>query len=189
MNERSLPLLPLGVLVLLACLTFWLSRYVEEESMRKTQSQRNDPDIVIEKFTAQKLSPEGDVQYVIKADKMVHYPQDDSAVFDRVVFTSVAPNQPKMTLRAPRGQSFKGGDEIVMDGGVVINAAANGRSPEMKMTTAKLTVLPEQNIARSNDSVVIESVQGVMKAANFELNNATRELRMDRVKAVLKSGK
>jgi lipopolysaccharide export system protein LptC len=189
MNDRSLPILPLGVLLLLAGLTFWLSQYVTTEGARNADNKRHDPDVIIEKFSAQKLSPVGDVQYVVTANKMTHYPDDDSSILDEVIFTATTPGRPKLVMRAPRGRSINGGSEIVMEGGVVIDTEANGRSPAMQMRTPKLTLLPDQNIARSKDGVVVESVQGVMNAAAFELNNATQELRMDRFNARLKSGR
>jgi lipopolysaccharide export system protein LptC len=189
MNDRTIPLLPLGILLLLAGMTFWLSSYVENQGIEKANNKRNDPDVVIEKFSAQKLSPAGEVQYVVTADKMTHYPLDDSAVLEKIVFTATTPGRPKTVARAPRGISKNGGDEIVMEGGVMIDSAAAGRSPAMQLKTPKLTVLPEQNIARSTDGVAIESVQGVMNAASFELNNATQELKMTKFNARLKSGK
>ena len=189
MNDRSLPLLPMGILVLLAGLTFWLSRFVVGEGARMTDIKRHTPDIVIEQFTAQKLSPVGDVQYVVNAAKMTHFSDDDSSVLERIIFTATTPGQPTVTARAPRGRLIKGGDVVIMDGGVVVESDATGRSPAMQMKTPILTLLPEQNLIRSVDGVVIESVQGVMTAANFELNSATRELTLERVKATLQSGK
>jgi lipopolysaccharide export system protein LptC len=91
MNDRALPLLPLGILLLLAGMTFWLSSYVEHQGAEKAANKRNDPDVVIEKFSAQKLSPAGDVQYVVTADKMTHYPRDDSAVLEKIVFAATSP--------------------------------------------------------------------------------------------------
>lgn len=189
MNDRALPLLPLGILLLLAGMTFWLSSYVGNQGAEKAANKRNDPDVVIEKFSAQKLSPAGDVQYVVTADKMTHYPRDDSALLEKVVFTATTLGRPKVVARAPRGISKNGGNEIIMEGGVVLDAEASGRSPAMQLKTPKLTVLPEQNIARSTDGVVIESVQGVMNAASFELNNVTQQLTMAKFNARLKSGK
>jgi hypothetical protein len=49
--------------------------------------------------------------------------------------------------------------------------------------------LPEKNTASSKEGVVIESSQGVMNAASFELNNLTKTLRMDKMRATLTSGK
>ncbi len=189
MNERSLPLLPLGVLILLALLTFWLSRYVDAEGARGNEMKRHDPDVVIEQFTAQKLSPTGDVQYVVVADKMTHYPDDDSSILEKIVFTATVPGRPTVTARAPLGRLTKGGDEVAMDGGVVLDSGGTGRSPAMQMRTPKLTIFPDKSLARSTDGVVIESVQGVMHAAKFELNSATNILTLDRVKATLRRDK
>ncbi len=186
MKERSLPLLPIGVLILLAVLTFWLSRYVESEGGRRNDINRHAPDVVIEQFTAQKLSPTGDVQYVVAADKMTHFPDDDSSVLERIVFTATAPGRPTVTARAPVGRLYKGGDEVAMDGGVVLDSGATGRSPAMQMRTPKLTIFPDKSLARSTDGVVIESVQGVMNATKFELNSATNILTLDRVQATLR---
>ena len=189
MNGRALPLLPMGILLLLGVMTFWLSRFVEDEAVRTSANKRHDPDVLVEKFVAQKLSPAGDVQYVVSADKMAHYPDDDSSVLESIVFTATTPDRPTVIARAPIGRVIKGGDEIAMEGGVVVNADATGQSPAMQMRTPKLLLVPEKNLARSNDGVVIESVQGVMRASTFEFNSNTRELSLTRLKATLRSGK
>jgi lipopolysaccharide export system protein LptC len=203
MNNRNLALLPLSLLLLLVGLTFWLSSYVTNEASNQASNQRNDPDVIIEKFSAQKLSPAGDVQYVMTADKMTHYPKDDSSILDTVIFTAFTPGQPTLTARAPRarsrqsvgdggivtGSSGGSGSEIVLDGGVVIDTEASLTSPAMQLTTPKLTILPDENIARSVDGVKIQSVQGVMNAASFELNNQTQELKMATFNARLKTGR
>jgi lipopolysaccharide export system protein LptC len=59
----------------------------------------------------------------------------------------------------------------------------------MKLLTPRLTVLPEKNTASSNEGVLIESSQGVMNASSFELNNLTKTLRMEKMRATLTSGK
>ncbi len=189
MKARSLPLLPLGVLLLLLVLTFWLSRYVASDATRSRDPGRNDPDVVIERFTARKLSPTGDVQYVLTARTMTHFPVNDSSLLEEVVFTATTPGQPVMTARAPRARLVAGGDEVIMEGGVVIDSSESGKSPAMKLTTPRLTVLPEKNTASSQEGVVIESTHGVIKAAGFELNNLTKTLHMTQMSATLVSAK
>jgi LPS export ABC transporter protein LptC len=76
-----------------------------------------------------------------------------------------------------------------MEGGVVIDSRGAGRAPPMQLRTPALTVFPEKNLAQSNQGVVVESAQGVMRAASFELNNATRILQMKQIDATLKSVK
>ena len=83
-NFRALPLLPLGVLAALVILTFWLSRFVQPMSGDARAKLRHDPESIVEKFVAQKMSATGDVQYVLKADKLMHYPDDDSSLMENI---------------------------------------------------------------------------------------------------------
>jgi lipopolysaccharide export system protein LptC len=184
--NRSLPLLPLGVLVLLVGLTFWLSSFVQFDAARKAAAARHEPDLIVEKFAARKLSEKGDVQYRVNAEKMMHFADDDSSTLDNVVFDAIQPGQPKMTAHAPRGQLLRGGDEIILDGGVLVESTAMPTMPAMTIRTPKLTVLPNQNIAKSVDGVVIERADGTITAATLELNSATRIANLGRGSLLLK---
>ena len=185
MNGRELPLLPLLALFVLVILTFWLSRFVQPLNIKSDGKSRHDPDLVVDKFVAQKLSPVGDVQYVLRADRMMHYPDDDSSVLKAVLFTATEPGKPPLIASAPQGRLLGAEDEILLEGGVVIEAEASGKLPPIKLSTPKLTILPKKNIVRSKDGVLLESPTSRINAASFELNSQTRELMLNRVKGVL----
>ena len=189
MNGRSLPILPLGLLVFLMLLTFWLSKYVNSDATEGRESNASAPDVVVERFISKMLSPTGAIQYVLMAERMTHYPAGDLSIMEEVVFTATTPGQPQLVAKSPTARVISGGNEVVMEGGVVIDSSAFGNSPEMKLRTPRLTVFPEKNTASSKEGVVIESSQGVMNAASFELNNVTKTLRMDKMRATLTSGK
>jgi lipopolysaccharide export system protein LptC len=173
MRGRNIPIMPLAILALLGGLMFWLSQYAATNAARNAGRDRHDPDVIIEQFTARKLSPAGDIQYVLTAKKMTHYADDDSAVFESVVFQSTSPGQPTLIARAPTGKSFEGGNRIELEGGVVVNSQG-GSTADMTMTTPRATILPEENLARSDAGVVVDSAQGRLRAASFELNNETQ---------------
>ena len=179
MNARPIPLLPLSVLILLVALTFWLSRFVQSDDVRSAALERHDPDLIIENFAALKLSEAGDVEYAVNAGKMIHFRDDDSSMLERVVLTAIQPHHPKITATAPRGQLFKrpdGADEVMMDGGVRIETEPDDRYPPLKLATPRLTVIPDKNIARSTDGVVMESPTGMLTAKSFLLNTLTRRI-------------
>lgn len=164
---------------MLVVLTFWLSRFVQPGETRTDSPARHDPDLVIENFAAQKLNANGDIEYSVSAGRMKHYPDDDSSMLENVVFSAVQPNHPKVTATAPRGQLFKhadGADEVMMDGGVRIESEASDRYPPIKLVTPKLTVIPDENVARSTDGVVMESPTGKLAARSFVLNTLTRRI-------------
>jgi lipopolysaccharide export system protein LptC len=183
---RSFPWLPVSILFVLVIVTFWLSRFVQPLNARDA-SGRTTPDLVVEKFSAQKLSEKGDVQYTVNSDKMSHFAIDDSSLLENVIFIVTEVGQPKLTARSPRGKLINGGDEVQMDGGVVLNSEAGAKSPPLKLTTPKLTILPKQNIAKSNDGVVLESPSGKITAASFVLNTVTKVVNLERLNATYQS--
>ena len=179
MNARPIPLLPLSVLVLLVALTFWLSRFVQPDEARPAGVKRHDPDLIIENFAAQKLGEGGEMEYSVNAGRMMHFQDDDSSMLENIVFTAIQPNHPKVTATAPRGQLIKhpdGVDEVMMEGGVRVETEPDHRYPPFKLTTPRLTALPDENIVRSTDGVVMESPTGLLTAKSFLLNTLTRHI-------------
>jgi LPS export ABC transporter protein LptC len=125
------------------------------------------------------------VEYAVNARKMQHFRDDDSSILENVVLTAIQPNQPKVNAMAPRGQLFKhldGVDEVMMDGGVRIETEPDDRYPPLKLATPRLTVIPDENIARSTDGVVMESPAGELTAKSFLLNTLTRHIDFEVVK-------
>lgn len=166
-------------------LTYWLSRFVQTEEVRPDAVKRHDPDLIIEKFAAQKLNDHGDVEYAVNAARMMHFRDDDSSMLETVVFTATHAHQPKVTATGPRGQLRKqrdGAGEIVMDGGVTIESDANEQFPAMKLITPKLTVIPDRHTAGSTDGVVLQSQAGQMIASSFLLNTLNRRIVFEVVK-------
>ncbi len=188
MNARGLPLLPLAALFVLAILTFWLSRFVQPQNIKSDGKFRHDPDLVVEKFVAQKLSPIGDVRYVLRADSMMHFPDDDSSTLKSVLFTATEAGKPPLMANAPLGRLLGADDEILLEGGVVIEADASEKQPSVKLTTPRLSIETKKNIASSRDGVLLESPTSRITASSFELNSQTRVLVLNRVKGVLERG-
>lgn len=176
--------LPLGLLVLLVALTFWLNRLVQPGESKKDGSERHDPDLIVENFSARKLGLDGAVRYTLIARKMMHYPDDDSSELEAVSFQGTDPGQPSISATSQRGQILAGGDKVIMEGQVVIEAAAGKTTPAWRLTTPRLVLLPDDNIAQSDAGVQIQSSEGNASAASFVLNTETRVLTMQRVKAI-----
>jgi lipopolysaccharide export system protein LptC len=115
---------------------------------------------------------------------MVHYPDDDSALLERLRFEAFEPGQPRLTATSDRGRLLDKGSEVWLEGNVVLNRAAAGRVEALTMHTSRLQVLPEEKIARTSDEVVIESPSRRIVASGFELNNEAKTIHMKKVRAV-----
>jgi len=78
MKERASSLFPLAMLVLLAALTFWLNRVIQDDKPRGPQ--RHDPDYWVERFEVRRFDIDGKLQHTLVAEKLLHYPDDDTSI-------------------------------------------------------------------------------------------------------------
>jgi lipopolysaccharide export system protein LptC len=178
--------LPLGVLALLVGLTIWLDALVQPEPPRPDAKARHDPDLIVENFRANKLGEDGRVLYTLTARKMVHYPDDESALLERIAFEAQQPRQPKVAITSDAGRLLEGGDKVWFEGNVVLVRDADTRVAASRLTTDRLLVLPEEGIARTTSAVILENADGRVEASGLELNNQSRTARLDRVRATYK---
>ena len=148
---------------------------------------RHDPDLIVDGFNAKKLGEDGRVLYTLVARKMVHYPDDDSALLEAVTLEAFEPRQPKMTATADHGRLEEGGDRVWVEGNVVIVREADAKNERARLTTDKLLVLPDDGIARTSSEVRLESPSGRALAQGMELDNKARTLRLDQVRATYKA--
>ena len=178
--------LPLTALALLVGLTLWLNQLIQAPAARPDGSTRHDPDLIVENFDAQKLAEDGTVQYTLTAKKMVHYPDDDSALLDAVKLEAFEPGQPKMTMTADRGRLEQKGERVLAEGNVVVVREADAKTEKTRITTDRLLVLPDDGIARTRQPVTMESASSHATGTGMELNNQTRTLEVDNVRATIK---
>lgn len=179
--------LPLAALALLVVLTLWLNQLVQAPGARADGSRRHDPDLIVENFSARKLGVDGQVLYTLAARKMVHYPDDDSALLETVKVEAYEPRQPRMMITADNGRLEQGGERVLIEGNVVIVRDADANNDGARVTTDKLLVLPDAGIARTQSEVTLESASGqAVAAGGVEIDNRARSIQLNRVRATYK---
>jgi len=178
--------LPLTALALLVGLTVWLDQLVQPVQARADGKRRHDPDLIVENFNATKLGVDGRVLYTLAARKMVHYPDDDSALLESIQLEAFEPKQPKMTITADHGRLEQGGDRVHIEGNVVVLREADARNEAARLTTERLLVLPDSGIARTDAEVRLESPSARALAQGMEVDNRSRILKLGRVSATYK---
>jgi lipopolysaccharide export system protein LptC len=178
--------LPLAVLGALVTLTWWLNQLVQPGGSHGDARLRHDPDLIVQDFSARSFGEDGRVLYTLAARKMVHYPDDDSAVLDTLHFEAFEPRQPRLTVTSKTGRLLEKGEKVWFEGNVVMVREADERFPSSRLTTDRLLVLPNQNVARTREPVLLENQDGRVEATGLELNNETRVLKLERVRATYK---
>jgi lipopolysaccharide export system protein LptC len=168
-------LFPLGLMLALALLTFYLERTVREDDTPPAL-RRHDPDYLVTNFTTTTYNRDGVAETTMSAAQMVHYPDDDTTelVSPRVV--QAKPNEPRLTVRADRGQLSRDGDEIFLYGAVLLVREATPEKPEGRMTTEFLHVLRDRSLVRSDKPVKFVEGGRSLTGRGMEYNNESREL-------------
>jgi len=168
-------LFPLGLMLALALLTFYLERTVREEDAPPAL-RRHDPDYLVSNFTTTTYNRDGAVESVMSAERMVHYPDDDTTELFLPRVVQAKPHQPRYSVRAERGQLSRDGDEIFLHGDVLLVRDASADGPEARMTTEFLHVLRDRSLVRTDRAVKIVEGGRSLSGRGMEYNNASREL-------------
>lgn len=184
---RATLLLPLGALLALVALTFWLERQVSADAYRSSKPADNQPDVIINSFNASKMAPDGSLRYRLNATRMTHYPAGDTSRLEKVSFETRSPDQPTIRVTSDSGTVTQSGEMVVMEGNVVMNAAATETAPAWTLSTEKLTVLPKENMAKSDVQVTFRSRDLNMTASAFTYNTKSRVADLKNIRAVYTS--
>jgi len=168
-------LFPLGLMLALALLTFYLERAVREDET-PTAARRHDPDYYVVNFTTTTYNPDGAAETRMSAERMVHYPDDDTTELVEPRVLQSKPNEPRYSVRAERGQLSRDGDEVFLYGGVLLVREASEHGPEARMTTEFLHILRDRSLVRTDKEVKIVEGSRSLEGRGMEYNNLSREL-------------
>jgi len=184
MNER-LPLwFPLGLMILLALLTFWLDRTVQEPLEKRDGSTRHDPDYQVENFLARRMGKDGLPLHTLVASKMEHFPDDDTTRLTRPHFIAMDQNHSPIHITAQHGLVSSNGEQVYFTQGVEVRQEAGGGEEggrgkdSLTVTTEYLHITPDQEIARTDKAVKITTAAAIITATGMELNNRTRVVKL-----------
>ncbi len=154
-KARATFIFPLVLLSMLALMTFWLSKVAQPPTPKMDGSSRHDPDYVITNFVTTQTDINGNLHYKLAAIEMKHYPDDDSAVLQRPRYTQFALDKPYTQVHGLRGNVSSNGDEVELFDQVKVTRQAFAGKGEMTVETDYLSILPKEEIVRTEHPVVI----------------------------------
>jgi lipopolysaccharide export system protein LptC len=177
MRLSTTRIFPLALMLSLALLTFYLERTVREEET-KPPARRHDPDYIVTNFTTTTYNRDGLPLSVLSADKMVHYPDDDSTLLLAPRVQQTKPDEPRITVTAERGTLSADGAEIFLYDNVVLLREATAAQPAARMTTDFLHVLRERSLVRTHDVVTLVEDNRSLSGRGMEYNSDSRQLQL-----------
>jgi lipopolysaccharide export system protein LptC len=182
-SEKVRVWLPLLPLLLLLAATYWLNSQVQP--LQQVQSQlRHDIDYSVDNFAAVTLSIQGQPRFTLAAERLWHYPDDDTTHLQMPRITSLYPDRPPTLTTALTGKVSSQGDDVFLYDEVrVVRASLDGIG-EQRFATDYLHVVPDRDWADTDQSVVMTNPNNTLRAVGMELDNKARTAKLlSRVRA------
>lgn len=176
-RDRSHSLFPVIVLTLLAGVSVWLDRVTQQDPVAKTDKTRHEADFSADKITLHRFDLTGKVQYILVADSMLHYADDESSELKNPRLNYL--NRPEPVWVESRFASVnKDGTTVVLTDEVLVRRAAHAGKPESTLRTEQMTVWPEDEKMRADKPVTLTQGQTVINAERMESDNIIGEVRL-----------
>lgn len=173
LSTHGQSLFPIALMVLLVGLTFWLQRATEVKGGFSDSKLRHDPDYIVEKFTVRRFASTGALQNTLVAEKMVHYPDDETTF---VVEPRVSLHSETRPTHLSARQGLVGPDarEVALTGNVRGIREASKTDSEIVFTTTHLAVFPDDEMVRTSAAVTIRQDASVIRGIGLEADNKTQ---------------
>ncbi|MBS1269575.1 MAG: Lipopolysaccharide export system protein LptC [Gammaproteobacteria bacterium] len=140
------------VFACLGLLSVWLQFGIIDQPVQKFgDDERHDPDYYMENFTAIGMDKAGKRKYILEAERMVHYPDDDTALLDNPHIVQYKPGVAPRHTYSESGWMSSNGNELLLTGNVRV---IQGKAPDNTgqnnsaggvLTTEKLRVLLDRD--------------------------------------------
>ena len=173
-------ILPLAIMLLLAMLTLWLDRTVELTVESPARVLTHEPDYLIDKFNLQRLDANGEPRYRLSAASMVHFPDDDTSHLTqpRLIQSQTSKTETRVTavrgLVSADGREVKLYDDVELFKAGAASNAPGGRTDDIRVRTAYLRVIPDDDKADTTARVTIEQGASVLNGTGMTYDNRYR---------------
>ncbi|GAB2888363.1 hypothetical protein GCM10027046_15950 [Uliginosibacterium flavum] len=161
---------PLIIVVFLAGTTFWLERIVSNEARNGLGNKRHDPDQIVNQVSIDRFDNTGRRISRITASQLQHYPDDDTAELANPVITLTRDERPTV-FSSKTAHADNASKVVVMRDTVRGNRAAGVDSAMQTLETEELTVLTDDEIARTDKPVRMTQGASTLSGIGAEWNN------------------
>jgi lipopolysaccharide export system protein LptC len=165
--------------VFLAFGSFWLLEVMRgQEEGPNVAGLSSEPDYIVDNFSFVRMSETGQPRYVVSGSRLTHRPVDDMSEIEQPVVESMATEHPRMTMRSNHARVLHELDQIELTGNVDVRRPAGLNTKPMQMRTEALTVLPEEEIMKTDRAVEMTMGAATVRSVGMVANNATQQVEL-----------
>ena len=169
-----------ALLPLLALLagTYWLNQQVLPLAPVPDYKARHDPDYIVNNFSATTLNLNGAPRFLLSAQEMKHYPDDDTTHLIEPRMTAPYQDKPPVHISADRGEVSHNGKEVFLHDDVHVLRDPSAKDSGMQIATSYLHVEPDEETADTDRPVTITEARGITTAVGMKLDSKARVLKL-----------
>jgi lipopolysaccharide export system protein LptC len=158
--------------------SFWLVQVMQGQDDAHNVNVGNDPDYIVENFSFVRMSETGRPRYVISGNRLAHRPVDNTSEIDKPVVQALSTDHPHMTMTSDRAHVSQDQNQIDLSGNVDIRRPAAPNAQPLHITTEALTLLPDEDIARTAKPIRMTMGSATVDAVGMVANNATQQIQL-----------
>jgi len=138
-----------SVVIALVGLTAWMQSDLlgEPENEEQVITENHDPDYYIENFSAVGMDTDGNRQYLLEADRMVHFPDDDTSLLDKPHVIQYEPGRAPTHIYSETGWVSANGDEVKLTGNVRVIRGRDDTGSGGVTTTDTLNIVLKEPVS------------------------------------------
>ena len=177
--DRFAAVLSIALLTGLAGFSYYLAELASKSEPGPGRARPgHNPDYFVEGLALTRTNAVGSPTFRLSAQRLEHFPDDDTIDFQRPVLVSLDPERPLVTIRAERGRASAGAQRTDLQGQVLLVRAGDRERPEMRIETDQVTLLPEEDIARTDRPVRVLLGASSLTGTGMEFDNGLRTLKV-----------
>jgi len=139
-----------AILGLVGLLSIWLQTEVRNENEAEVDFlNRHDPDYYIENFTTTGMNEFGQRAYILQAERMAHFPDDDSALLDNPHLIEFNEDAAPRHTYAESGWLSGNGEDLLLEGDVKIIQEAGFGEPGGSSSANKMKFKLNKSASRA----------------------------------------
>jgi len=146
----------LVILIALASVTAWIKWYNRPVS-QPVKNTGTGPDYYLKNFTITATGKDGSPRHRIKASYMEYISGQETVMFIQPQLLFHNENQLSWTVTGEQAQVSEHGKRIMMEGKVTLKQLSETGIETIRVNTADLLVLPDQNFAKSDARVTVKT--------------------------------
>lgn len=176
-DSVSTSLFPLLLASLLAALTFWLEQAAKPQAILQDGKARHDPDYVIDHFTVSRFDTEGKLLHTLRAETMVHFPDDDTTHVSSPML--IYHQTPASQVTASKALLNSDATHVQLIDNVRVTRAGKGKKADSILTTALLDAYPDEEIVTTKAPVTITQGASRIDGHGLQANNKSALYTLD----------